>query len=435
MSLTLRANARLFLRLPSGPSPTIPQQIVLVHGNELLVRLSVRDPDSFRLSLCFSNVPTPLELLVEMISADNAYRFECSRRLFFSPDHLHFAICHPIPSDTQIFCCDVSIPTQLFAGLARFDNDRIGYLNSILQCVFHLPMLRKFIYSIDGQSSLWAHNLQLLFARMQFQGGRFHAYDLINSFYSSFSNEEIQARVLDFSDKKIAHDPFDFWLFLKNTLIAQTEIGDSFNELFLGQYTFHCFCEEVDDSAVFDGEAVDHVWLNVDGCLTLADSVAKFREQVRVIGCSQYGIPSSPGESYDLIRELNIAKLPSILFLGLRGVVRPSFSFPDAFDGSALLGEGDYALSGVIARSTTGNGHYIACLRTGKGGRIIVDLRINYRASLFQLQTTVTLTFSACFDCFQLRDPRRGLQSRPRSFLTHDTPINLKLNGELTFSL
>jgi hypothetical protein len=73
-----------------------------------------------------------------------------------------------------------------------------------------------------------------------------------------------------------------------------------------------------------------------------------------------------------------------------------------------------------------------------KRGRTIGNLGKLTRpviVSPFQWWTTVALTFSVSVDRFQMHESPRGVRPPLRSFVTHEIPISLKSNNQLTFSL
>jgi hypothetical protein len=377
MEETVTANSDFSLDLLPSTDSRRSEQIVLVNRTELLVSLRLVDLDSMRLSLSFSNLEADIHLLVNVGSESFPLRF--CRRLLFSPECPAFELSHkyvipnqigdvvvPIGDVVDTFAIRISIRTRLFSGLLRGPNEKTGYLSSILQCVYHLPSVRSVISSIDGVLPLWARNLCLLFARMQLQRISVDTTPLTDSFYSSLSDDRIQRLSVNFSHREIARDPLEFWLFLKNRLIAETTAGAKFNSLFAGVYTFVCVCAEVEKEYSV-AEPRDYLLLNVDGCAGLTETFTKFRETVRVVGGSPCRKPRTRNTYYDATKTLDKAELPVLLFLGFRGVMCDSFSFPDAFDGKLLKGDGPYTLRGVIARSVSGDDHYIACLLTASG--------------------------------------------------------------------
>jgi hypothetical protein len=246
-------NSFFFLGLPSRPAETATKAIVEFARYELLVGLSVQADGNFRLSFQSSDLTTSWDLVVNVTSPESSSDFRFEQRFVFSPGHLRFAICHPIPDGVRIFRIRVSESHVSFARLVRGDNDATSYLNCILHCVFHLPLLRGIICSIEGPEERHPFlNLQLLLARMQSLGSMWGTRFLTESFKC------------DFSDRGTEHDPWDFWVFVKDAVIGGIPAGQAFKAIFSGQYN-----GDIPDT-------FDRLLLPVDGCDTLADSFAQF---------------------------------------------------------------------------------------------------------------------------------------------------------------
>jgi hypothetical protein len=145
--------------------------------------LSDLTADSFLVSLHFSSLNAPVGLLVDMRSPSDCHCFYFRRRFSFCNELLNFSFRVPMPhTPFDYFHFRVSTIGVPYAGLVRESGETTSYLNSILQCVFHLPLLRRMIFSITSAEHISARNLQLLFARMQSHGKTCDTTYLTNSF-------------------------------------------------------------------------------------------------------------------------------------------------------------------------------------------------------------------------------------------------------------
>lgn len=253
------------------------------------------------------------------------------------------------------------------------------YMNSILQSLYHIPLFKYTIYSLDTKSNDTSDdkniplNLQRLFGLMQLTPGPCSTFDLTKSF--GWDAQEIIMQ----------HDAQEFCRkFLDNLEMKMrgTSLENAIPSLFKGKMLQGIRCRNVPFESMHE-EAFYDISLDVNDSSTLEESFQKIIENDPLIGDNQYDAgPDFGKQDADITTEY--VEFPRVLHLHLRRFmfdpnvnnyvkVNKKFSFPETIDLAPYMShhhEGNpmlFELFGVLVHwGTFIGGHYIAYIRTTK---------------------------------------------------------------------
>lgn len=250
------------------------------------------------------------------------------------------------------------------------------YMDSMLQCLYHLPAFRRLVYQMpttgneDALNSI-PLNLQRLFAQMQLGDKACSTKALTRSFrwddHSTFVQHDTQefCRVLlDNLEEKMKTTP---------------ELQGKVAELFRGQFKSYIRCINVE----YESSRVENFYdvvLAIKGCKNIEECFEKYIETEKLDGANQYDTGDGGHGKQDAIMGIEFVELPPVLQLHLGRFeynydfdrmfkINDRLEFPLVLDMNRYVKndkDNTYDLYGVLVHS--GNvsfGHYYAFLRPG----------------------------------------------------------------------
>lgn len=239
------------------------------------------------------------------------------------------------------------------------------YMNSVLQCLFHIPAFRRLVYKIPFNSIPVLYYIQKLFVQLQVSDEPACARDLTRGFG------------WDENDAFMQHDIHEFLRKFIDTIesgLKKTEFSSTISNLFRGRYSnqikainIEYFNEKIED--FYDLSVV------VNGCKNLFESLDKFTAPQKLDGADQYRIEGHGLQDVYLGTEFK--ELPTVLFIHLSRFefntefcemtkVNDYFEFPKELDLRKYLdGDNVYELYGVLVHlGDVESGHFFCYLRT-----------------------------------------------------------------------
>ena len=254
------------------------------------------------------------------------------------------------------------------------------YINSALQVLYNIPLLRQKIFQTDIEDPVFDPNvqnpqktfekkkkrkifinaLQTLFAKMQLQKGKIDTYNF--------------TRTLGFNDDELCQQK-DITEFLDFVL---TEIGD-LSDIFKGKLRSFIRCKNVKYESSRDQDFIT-LQLDVKGHSSLEESFDAFFQKQELTGDNKYKTNEFGYQDAELGNELT--SLPSVLIAHLKRFefdyetgenikINQYFSFPKSISLSKYVVRNtndtrskDYELIGVVVHTGTSLfGHYYAFIR------------------------------------------------------------------------
>lgn len=224
------------------------------------------------------------------------------------------------------------------------------YLNSLLQCLFHLKHFRRSVFENNSDREL-VKELRLLFMRMQKAQRPLDTRALTKAFGWNWEDLVAQQDVQELL-----------------RLLLEALDGSSLS-LFRTVLDV-CFSVEAHDYESRIKEDVYDLSVGVDGFRTVRDAIEDFFAPVNLVGDLQYQLPS--GEKCEAVKTVKVSETPSILsihlrrFLASNGVAEKLTSEIEFDEKLEFAGE-VYELASVISHmGTASSGHYRAfCLVDG----------------------------------------------------------------------
>lgn len=259
------------------------------------------------------------------------------------------------------------------------------YMNSMLQCLFHLGCFRKLVYMItttgeENPKNSIPLNLQRLFGQLQLSSEPCSTEALTVSFGWDFSRTIIQ------------HDTQEFCRVLLGNLEEKLKKNNSDNKdlengiskIFMGKFKSFIRCVNVD----FESSRVESFYdltMDVEGCNNLEESFKKYIETEKMDGENQYNTDDPKYGKQDALMGTEFIEFPPVLQLHLSRFkydyytdrmvkINDRFEFPEEINLSKFIATNNdatnnddniYDLYGVLVHSgTVSVGHYYAFLRT-----------------------------------------------------------------------
>ncbi|KAH0788607.1 ubiquitin hydrolase [Histomonas meleagridis] len=250
------------------------------------------------------------------------------------------------------FTPDVLLTKDYFNCVGLRNSGMTCYLNSLIQCLFHLKPFRNIVFSIDNPKSEIANNLKLTFARMQMMSHPVSTRQLTKSFgweiEDLFTQQDVQELM------KLLLDRLD------------DSCHNKTSELFKGVMKSYIRCPSANYESSHDEDFCD-LSLQVEGLKCLEDSLTQYFQPDKLTGDDQYELPDGSKADAEVGSELK--ENPQILCLHLRRFrfgnnnltkINSTFSFPD----SLTFGGDRYQLHSIISHfGSVFGGHYNAFVK------------------------------------------------------------------------
>lgn len=250
------------------------------------------------------------------------------------------------------FTPSVYLTRDYFGCVGLQNSGMTCYLNSLIQCLFHLRIFRKIVFSIDNPKSDIANNLKLLFGRMQSMSGPVSTRELTKSFgweiedlFSQQDTQELMRLLLDRLDDSCHNKTSD---------------------LFKGVLSSFIKCPEANYESSHDEDFCD-LSLQVDELSCLEDSIKAYFQTDKLTGDDKYQLPD--GRKVDAEVGSKLKTNSQILCLHLRRFqykdgnlkkLNTRFSFPSELEFGGDL----YQLHSIISHhGNVFGGHYNAFVK------------------------------------------------------------------------
>jgi hypothetical protein len=221
------------------------------------------------------------------------------------------------------------------------------YLNSLIQCLFHLRVFRRLVFEIGNRKSKISTELRTLFGKMQIATRPVRTLELTEAF--GWDGDELWAQ----------QDVQELMHFLLERLDDSS--GGEMSKLFKGRIASYVRCPGYASSS---DEIFWDLSLQVDGFGSLEASLCGYFEPDQLCDDDQYTLPD--GSKTDAVKETEIIEAPKVLCLHLRrfgfanGAQRKITSRFDYPENLSFHGE-DYQLCSIISHfGRIHTGHYCA---------------------------------------------------------------------------
>jgi len=250
------------------------------------------------------------------------------------------------------------------------------YMNSMLQCLFHIPSFRRLVYEMpmigneDPEKSI-PLNLQRLFTQMQMSKKTVSTKQLTNSFGWGTNETFVQHDVHEFC--RVLIDSID-------SKLKPTPLKDQISHLFKGKSKSYIRCPNINYETVRYDEFFD-LQMQVSGFNNLYDSFKEYTKVEYLTGENKYNTGEFGLQDAEIGVEL--LELPIILNIHLNRFgydmmtdtmkkINDFFEFPDFIDLHEFFAEdvqgscfnAEYELFGIIVhQGTVDYGHYYAYIR------------------------------------------------------------------------
>jgi ubiquitin C-terminal hydrolase len=255
----------------------------------------------------------------------------------------------PVPGRIALHLIpDVKLSRSYFGCVGLANLGMTCYLNSLIQCLFHLKPFRKMVFEINNPKSQIATELKFVFGKMQTVPRPVATRELTEAF--GWDGDELWEQ----------QDVQELMHFLLDRLDDSS--GGRISELFKGKMASYVRCDGRQES--WHEEIFWDLSVQVEGYPDLDSSIRAFFAPDELTGNNQYELPD--GTKVDAVKETEIIDTPPVLCLHLRrfafvkGVqekISSRFDFPDHF----VFKTEEYELSSVIAHfGHIYVGHYCA---------------------------------------------------------------------------
>jgi hypothetical protein len=273
-----------------------------------------------------------------------------------------------------------SLPGKLFSEskceeyMGIVNEGNTCYANSVLQSIYHIPILRKATFAIPSQEETSLFHVQKIFYQLQANKGKINKVDLFNSlnWLQWNSQQDAQEFFCSIFDLLSVNEK----IMLDNSAI----ISDKCEGII--ESTIKCLSIDKESSKK---ENFHFLQLDLENCEDLIQCIEKYISVEHMCGDNQYEIEN--GNKYDAIRSSRYEKIPEILFVHLKRFkfnsesnsmtkVHTRISYPNKIDFSCYyLTKVDdiiHCLYGVIVHDgLIDQGHYFVFLRDFKNNRWI----------------------------------------------------------------
>lgn len=252
------------------------------------------------------------------------------------------------------------------------------YMNSILQTMFHLPVLCKLVFSLpvpEEDSTSVSFALQSVF------------YELLVSRDCASTKELTVSFGWNDVDAFLQHDVQEFCRVLLDNLeekLKKTPLENKISEIFEGKFRAFIECTQVDCTSAKDDSFYD-LSLNVKGCNNVIESFQQYTEEELLEGDNQYRADSFGLQ--DAKKYIKFLSLPPVLQLQLKRFeydpksnmmvkLNNFYEFPETLDLTSFVDQQDpqeyvYRLHSVLVHAgSVYGGHYYAFVRPEDGSDV-----------------------------------------------------------------
>jgi ubiquitin C-terminal hydrolase len=305
---------------------------------KLITSISVSEIDSYLFA--------PSTLYIDVRIADEPFGSAGSPAL---PGSSVVSLMRPIP----------------YSGLLNLGSS--GYMNSVLQTLFHIPRFREAVYGLP-QATRTIRELQRLFGALHV-AAKVCSTRLLTQTLQWGETESFPGR-----PASVQRDAQSFFRLLLNHIRDNT--GDpAIATLFTGKLATAIRTLHIDLATSHVGEFYD-IALEVRGCSSLAESLSKFVEpQLLTVGDPYFRQDQSMGIEFLELPPVLVFNLRRSIFNNMTGKREENsdfFSFPEDLDLTRFVPHSPHALtydlfSVLVHTGNTISGHHFAFIKAGPG--------------------------------------------------------------------